>query len=157
AGTAAIQLVVEPAVHPGLTGTVVVPRRDALAEDVRVVPVEARDLLGHPLAETGHQVLIALVPQVVAMGERARHARAGDLDRVSADRFRVAWRQIAMPIDHRSFECGRHYLLTCMDSRYCTRCSILIRVKVSDGSKPLNTGPQTGISLVPWARTRSPP
>lgn len=63
-----------------------------------VVTSKARNFLGQALFGVLHQIAIALVPQIVTMGQRARNAAAGRFDGVFGDQFGVQWRQLAMPI-----------------------------------------------------------
>jgi len=58
----AIQLVVEPAVHPGFAGAVVVARLDGLAEHVRVVAARPVDLLDDPPVDAIHQLPVTPAP-----------------------------------------------------------------------------------------------
>jgi hypothetical protein len=46
-----------------------------------------------------HEVVIALAPEFFAMGNGIWHSIADRLERVLAERFRIQWRQFAMPVD----------------------------------------------------------
>ena len=83
--------------QPGLAGGIIVFRLDRLIVDVRVVSAEARDLLNQPAFGVGHELLVASIPQLVAMGESARDPAAVGLDRVLCDQLRVEGRQVAVP------------------------------------------------------------
>ena len=47
-----------------------------------------------------HQVVLALAPEFFSVSNGIRHSTADRLERVLAERFRVQWRQFAMPVDH---------------------------------------------------------
>jgi hypothetical protein len=80
----AVQNVVEAAVQPRLTLTIVAPGIDYLVEDMRSdrqaeqPPFQAQSRLSH-------EVIVAGRPQMIAMSNRARHAIARGLDCVLAD------------------------------------------------------------------------
>src|SRR5262245_34964143 len=56
-----------------------------------------------PIAQLRHDVGIAPIPELVAMGEIASHALAGRFDNVCADRLRVPRRQFTVPEDDFGF------------------------------------------------------
>jgi hypothetical protein len=84
-------------VQPGLAGGIIVFRLDRLVVDVRVVSAEARDLLNQPVFGVAHELLVASIPQLVAMGERSRDPAAVGLDRVLGHELRIEGRQVAVP------------------------------------------------------------
>jgi hypothetical protein len=62
----------DAAAQPYFTGAVVVPGADRLVEDVRVVATKPAHFLTQANVHAGHQVPVALVPQIVAVREAGR-------------------------------------------------------------------------------------
>jgi hypothetical protein len=81
----AVQNVVEAAVQPRLTLTIVAPGIDYLVEDMRIVIAKPSNLLFQAQSRLSHEVIVAGMPQMIAMSNRARHAIARGLDCVLAD------------------------------------------------------------------------
>src|SRR5262249_20654078 len=76
---------IEAAVQPRLSAHRSVPAVDRLVQNVRAVSPEAIHFLRHANARSSHQILVALIPQLVPMRERARHASGGDPGPISED------------------------------------------------------------------------
>ena len=72
---------------------------DRLFEDVRVAAAKPRDLLLQPLDGVCHQVSIASRPELIAVGERARHAAADGVDEVFGHGRRRQRRQLSVPVN----------------------------------------------------------
>ena len=64
---------------------------------------EARDLLHEAALGVDHQFAIALIPEIVTIGERPRNATAIGLDGVLAYEFRLEGWQVQMPEHDRGF------------------------------------------------------
>ncbi len=94
---APVQHVAETAVEPRLTGCVVMLWIDRLVVDVREVATQARDLLHEPAFNVGHQLPIALIPQLVTMRNRPWDTTAVRLDGVFRYEVRVERWQFPMP------------------------------------------------------------
>ncbi len=84
-----VQHVAETAVEPCLARCVVMFGFDRFVVDMRKVAAEARDLLHQAALSGGHQFSIALIPQLVSMGDRSRNTAAVGLDGVPRDEFRI--------------------------------------------------------------------
>ena len=95
---APVQHVAETAVEPRLASRIVVLRIDRFVVDVHEVATQARDLLQQAALSLGHQLPVALIPQLVTLRDRPRDTAAVRLDGVLRNEFRLERRQLAMPI-----------------------------------------------------------
>src|SRR3954469_17857461 len=86
----AVQHVREPPVKPGLTRDRIVFRVNRFAEHVRVPAIEPTDLSVQSFVRVSRQIVLALVPEFLAVRDGVRHAIAARLESVLADRLRVA-------------------------------------------------------------------
>ena len=94
-GTACI----EAAVKPRFAFGVIVARVDSLLVDVGVTSTQPDNLLSQPIARLRHQVVLAALPVLIAVGEGPLHPGARRFHRVRTNRLGSERRQIAMPID----------------------------------------------------------
>ena len=78
--------------EPCLASCVVMLGVDRFVVDMRKVATEARDLLHQTVLSVGHQLSIALIPQLVSMRDRPRNTAAVGLDGVCRDELRIEWR-----------------------------------------------------------------
>lgn len=85
--------------QPGLALGVVAAAVDRFVENVGVMSAEPGHLLAEPTPGLGHQIAIALVPEVVSMSEGPGDAVAGRFERVLAHGLGVERREIAVPVD----------------------------------------------------------
>ena len=95
-----VQHVAEASLEPCLISGVIVLWIDRLVVHVRKVATQARDLLHEPALGVGHQILIALIPQLVTTRDCSRDTAAACLDGVFCDEFGLEWRQLAMPVNN---------------------------------------------------------
>jgi len=86
---APVQHVAETAVEPRLASCIVVLLIDRFVVDMREVATQARDLLHQAALSVGHQLPVALIPQVVTMRDRPWDTAAVCLDGVLRDEFRL--------------------------------------------------------------------
>jgi hypothetical protein len=70
-----------------------------LAEHMCIMSTKAGNFLLKPRASASHQLFIALVPQFIAMQERAWNAAARGFDEVLVGGIGPERRQFAMPVD----------------------------------------------------------
>src|SRR5688572_5608230 len=75
----------EASPQPGLTSCVVAPAVNRFLQHVGEVATQPGNLLLEPDACLRHQVGVALIPDFVAMRQRARHTLACRLDHVLSD------------------------------------------------------------------------
>src|SRR5208282_2945464 len=94
-----IEHVGETAMQPTLAGCAVMSAVDGFAQHVRVVASEADDLLFQPRASLSHQVLIAAIPQLILMSDRAWDTSARCFDNMFAFRFSIERGQFTVPVD----------------------------------------------------------
>ena len=94
-----VQHVCEAPVKPRFTFGVIVPGVDRLSEHMRILAAHSRHFLFQSNARLRHQILIALIPELRPVHERARDAGACRFNGVLADDFRVQRGQIPMPVD----------------------------------------------------------
>ena len=80
---------------------------DGLFEDVRVTATQALDLLLQTLDGVFHQISIAARPELIAVGDRARHAATDGVDEVFGHGRRRERRQLAVPVDRARTGLGR--------------------------------------------------
>ena len=74
-------------------------RRDTFfVVDVRKVATQASDLLDQTALGIGHELLIALIPELVTVRDRPGDTAAVGLDRVFRYQFRLERRELVMPI-----------------------------------------------------------
>ena len=83
--------------EPRLASRVVVFGIDRFVVDVRKVATQPPDLLDEPVLSIGHQLAIALIPQLVTMRQRPWDAAAVGLDGVFAYEVRLERWQFPMP------------------------------------------------------------
>jgi len=102
-----IQRVREPSVQPRLAGDLVALGRDGLAVHMYELPTQARDLLRETAFGVGDELSIASIPELIAVGDRARQAAAVGLNGVFGHHLGVERRELSMPI---------HYLLPIVGS-----------------------------------------
>ncbi|HYM07718.1 MAG TPA: hypothetical protein VEU11_14270 [Terriglobales bacterium] len=100
---AAVQHVREAAVQPGFAGHIVMAAVHKFIEHVRAVTPEATHLLLKAIASLGHEILIALIPQLASVNESARHSAARRFHDALLHRFCIKRRQVAVPIDDFTF------------------------------------------------------
>jgi hypothetical protein len=70
---------------------------DRFVVDMRKVAAQTRDLLHDPVLSVGHQLAIALIPQIVTMRERPWDAAAVGLNGVFGYEIRLERRQFPVP------------------------------------------------------------
>jgi hypothetical protein len=85
--------------QPSFTGYVVASGIDRFIEHMRVTASEAEHLLLQPMTYLSRQILMASIPQLIAMRHRTRHPRAGCFNNVFAHVFGIRRRKVAMPVD----------------------------------------------------------
>ena len=83
--------------QPGFARRAVVSGVNGFTEHVRVVTSEAEDLLFQSCVGLGHQILITLAPQFVAMKNSAGNTGARGFENMLFDGISIKRRQIAMP------------------------------------------------------------
>jgi len=97
-GGLAVQHVGEAAVQPRFTSHVVALTIHRFREYVSIVTLKPRYLLLEAGLDAMHHILVALVPQFVAMNERTGDPPARYFNDLFAYRFSVVRRQLAVPI-----------------------------------------------------------
>jgi hypothetical protein len=88
------------AVQPSLAGPIVVAAIDGLIQYVRVIASEALKFLFKPRDRASHQVLVAAIPNLIAVNQRARHTAAHRFHNMLSYEFGLRRRQLPVPEDN---------------------------------------------------------
>jgi len=104
--TPPIQHIRETPVQPRLASRIVVVGLDHFIVDVRIVATEPGDLLSQARMGVGHELVIAALPQLVAVAQAPDYAVARRLDGVFPHQFRIQRRQLAVPVDDVTLAAG---------------------------------------------------
>jgi len=76
---------------------------------MRVPPTEPVDFFSQALTRVRHELVLAVIPDLVSVRKSVRNVATGRFNYVFPHWFRIKWRELAMPIDDFSLTVG-HWL-----------------------------------------------